>query len=70
MQTAFCPLTGYQMPRNEYKIHPTTDTTFTYEFLPVGKVKIALATYQSFFNNRQLKHPILAGICREAFEAN
>jgi len=57
------------MTGNEYKIHPSVDTTFTYEFLPVGKVKIALATYQSFINNGQLKHPILAGICRMAFEA-
>ena len=56
------------MSKDESKIYPQTDATFTYEFLPVGKVKIALPTYQIFISNRQQKDPILAGICREAFE--
>lgn len=70
MQNNFCPLTGYPMSKDESKIYPQIDTTFIYEFLPVGKVIIALPTYQIFIANRQQKHPILAGICREAFETN
>jgi hypothetical protein len=63
-----CPLTGLRMDPSESKIYPITDMTYTYEFLLVGKVKIALPTYQNFINSKQFKHPILAGICRESFE--
>lgn len=63
-----CPLTGLRMDPSESKIYPTTDMTYTYEFILVGKVKIALPTYQNFINSKLFKHPILAGICRESFE--
>lgn len=56
------------MNQEESKIYPNLDSTYTYEFLPVGKVKISLPVYMSFQNKRDFRHPILAGICRQAFE--
>src|SRR5438128_726740 len=68
MLIALCPLTGHQLTSQNAIVHPTTDATFTYEFPPIGKAKIALATYLTFKNNSEYKHPELAGICRNAFE--
>lgn len=67
MPIQFCVLTGKQIFDGQAKFFPQTDGTFTYEYTLVGKVKIALPTYQVFMNNRDFKHFDLAGICRNAF---
>jgi len=62
-----CPLTGYQFDQS-VTIDETLGPVFGYQYSPVGKVQIALPTLMEFMNNRQYRHPILAGICRNAFE--
>jgi hypothetical protein len=62
-----CILTGYQFD-NSISIEPTSGPYLTYNFEIVGKVKIAIPTLIEFMNKHEYKHPILAGICRNAFE--
>lgn len=61
-----CILTGY--PFNPIEVDETTEPVFEYQFSPVGKVQIELSTLLSFMENNQYHHPILAGLCRNAFE--
>lgn len=67
MRLLHCPLTGYQFNESVI-IDEIQGPVFGYEYSPVGKVKIALPTLIEFINNTQYNHPILAGICRNAFE--
>lgn len=62
-----CVLTGYRS-KNIKPIRGTNPLIVEYEFRPVGRVRIAVPTFQSFLNSNDLKHPDLAGICRNAFE--
>lgn len=62
-----CILTGYQFDES-ISIEPTSGPFIAYDFVTVGKVKIALPTLLEFMTKREYKHPILAGICRNAFE--
>jgi hypothetical protein len=62
-----CVLTGKSLDENTV-IDETVGTFISYEFPPVGKVKIGIPTFLNFINNENLNHPILAGICRNAFE--
>lgn len=57
-----CVLTGYKL--NKPVI--IDGLTATYEFEPVGKVIVALPTFNALLTNRQVNNPILAGICRNA----
>lgn len=66
-QLYHCILTGYQFDE-KVKFDETTGLFVAYKFYPVGKVKIALSLLIEFMNNKQFHHPILAGICRNAFE--
>jgi hypothetical protein len=63
----YCLLTGYQLDQ-PVVIDETLGPVVEYQFSPVGKVKISLPTLMEFMNNREYHHPILAGICRNAFE--
>lgn len=56
------------MHPGEFKVLETNDNSYTYEFPPIGKARIAMPTYIAFQNARDFKHPELAGICRNAFE--
>lgn len=67
MNIKCCLLTGIRFDGSQ-KIHPQTDTTVIYEFAPIGKVKISLALCMEFINSRNYDHPVLAGICRNAYE--
>lgn len=62
-----CILTGYQFEEPE-KFGEELEAAYTFQ--PVGKVRVALPTLISLINSRQFRHPILAGICRNAFERN
>lgn len=62
-----CVLTGYKSKNIKF-IKGANPLIIEYEFRPVGRVRIALPTYRSFRNSNDLKHPVLAGICRNAFE--
>ena len=62
-----CILTGYQFDET-VKFDETTGSFISYNFYPVGKVKIALSILIELKNNKQFHNPILAGICRNAFE--
>ncbi|MFW5793803.1 MAG: hypothetical protein ACOCWC_05920 [Bacteroidota bacterium] len=64
-----CILTGYQL-KEQINIEQTTGPHIEYTFAPVGKVKIGTATLIAFVNNKQYKNPVLAGLCRNAFEYN
>lgn len=62
-----CILTGFQFEK-PISIEPTLGPFISYDFVAVGKVNIALPTLIDLMNKREYKHPILAGICRNAFE--
>lgn len=64
-----CILTGYQFDE-AVKFDETAEAVFGYKYSPIGKVQISTSTLTELMNNRQYKHPILAGICRNAFEFN
>lgn len=56
------------MLENTINLNENIGPFISYEFSVVGKVNIALPTLLSLINERKYKHPILAGICRNAFE--
>ncbi len=62
-----CILTGFQFEK-PILIEPTLGPFIVYDYVAIGKVKIALPTLIEFMNKREYKHPILAGICRNAYE--
>jgi len=62
-----CILTSIQFEHPK-DIEPTEGMFFAYDFEPVGKVKIALPTLLVLMEKKQYKNPILAGMCRNAFE--
>ncbi len=62
-----CVLTGNQLDENPV-IDETIGTFISYDYSPVGKVKIGIPTFLQFMNDENFNHPILAGICRNAFE--
>jgi len=62
-----CILTGFQFD-NAITIEPSLGTFISYNFVTVGKVKIGIPTLIEFMNKNEFNHPILAGICRNAFE--
>ncbi len=62
----YCVLTGY--PLKMSKPIDNAQPILIYEFEPIGKVKIGLPTLLSFITKKEFKHPILAGICRAAYE--
>ncbi len=64
-----CVLTGREL-NNENIVEQFPDNYISYEYAPVGKVNIGFPTYLSFLNNRNLKYPILAGLCRNAHLKN
>ena len=64
-----CVLTGDQL-EEDFFIDQTIGLNFTYTYPPVGKVIIAIPTLLNFINSGQFRHPILSGICRNAFEQN
>ena len=66
-QLRHCILTGYQF-NESVKFDETTGPFISYEFYPIGKVKIAFSLLIELKNNNQFLNPILAGICRNAFE--
>ena len=66
-QLHHCILTGYQFDES-VKFDETTGPFISYEFYPVGKVKIAFSRLIELKNSKQFHNPILAGICRNAFE--
>lgn len=66
-QPSHCLLTGFHFDKS-VTYPPTTETVFEYQFSPVGKVKIALPTLIQWMNDRNFNNPIIAGICRNAFE--
>jgi hypothetical protein len=62
-----CILTGFQFDK-PIELNITNEPVITYENVVVGKVKIAHPTLISLTNQKKYKNPILAGICRNAFE--
>ena len=62
-----CILTGIQFEQ-PLSLEPTEGTFITYDFLPVGKVKISHPTLLALMEQKQFKNPVLAGICRNASE--
>lgn len=62
-----CILTGYQF-EEPVKFDEATVPVLGYKYSPVGKVQISTSALTELMNNRQFKNPILAGICRNAFE--
>lgn len=62
-----CILTGFKFD-NTVKFDNSNPLVLSYEFAPVGRVKIALSTYTVLVNKKQTNYPVLAGICRNAFE--
>jgi hypothetical protein len=67
MKLTHCILTGNQF-ENSIEIDEITESILSYTYPSVGLVKIAIPTLLTFINNREYKHPILAGICRNAYE--
>ena len=65
---AYCLLTGIPLDENAKVDEQPTGTFYSYQFNPVGKVKMGIGIYTTIQNSRQFKHPVLAGICRNAFE--
>lgn len=63
-----CVLTGYT--DSSLKFQSSEGPVIEYTFLPVGRVRIAMPTYLDLTNKRQFNNPILAAICRNAFERN
>jgi len=39
-----------------------------YKYSTIGRVRVALTTYNDLLSRQQANHPVLAGICRNAFE--
>ncbi len=66
-QPRHCLLTGKQFGEN-VQFETTEGAVLAYKFHPVGRVRIALPIVIEFQNNRQYNHPVLAGLCRNAFE--
>jgi len=62
-----CFLTGLPL-RNNVNWLPSTPLEFSYEFHPVGKVKITRIAAMVIVNRGDFGHPILASLCRAAFE--
>jgi len=62
-----CILTGQTLAK-QINLDENIAPFISYEFILVGKVKVALPTLLSLINERKFHHPILAGICRNAFE--
>lgn len=67
MENTHCILTGYQFDES-VKFEPILGTYLEYTFWPAGRVKIALATLTELKQKEQFHNPVLAGICRNAFE--
>jgi len=61
-----CILTGHQFD-GSVKFDTSNPLIIDYQFMSVGRVKIAVPTYMDFKNSRQT-NSLLAGICRNAFE--
>ncbi|MEO6301905.1 MAG: hypothetical protein ABIP51_01915 [Bacteroidia bacterium] len=70
MKVNSCLLTGYPFDEHSTLTTEISKPVLEYEHSAAGKVKIAVPTAISIINSRQLKHPVLAGICRNAFENN
>lgn len=61
-----CILTGHQFDTS-VKFDNSNPLVIDYQFMSVGRVRIALPTFNDLKSKRQL-NPLLAGICRNAFE--
>jgi len=68
MEINKCILTGYPFDRT-VKIHNPIAPIIDYEFPPVGRVKMSLETYFILKEEGKFDYPILAGICRNAFDS-
>jgi hypothetical protein len=64
-----CVLTGQSLYENTV-VDETIGPFATYISPAAGKVIIALPTLMAFENSEQFNHPVLAGICRSAYEQN
>lgn len=63
-----CVLTGYTLnPQHQAQNHAML---VTYRHEATGFVKITYSQYQMYAGKNDVRHPVLAGICREAFENN
>src|SRR5687768_10901692 len=62
-----CILTGYQL-KAPISLSSANGAFIEYFHEAPGNVKVDLTTIQNFINQSKFNHPILAGICRNAFE--
>jgi hypothetical protein len=62
-----CILTGLIFD-NTVQFDNSNPLVIDYKYLPLGRVRIAVPTYNDLLSNKQFSHPVLAGICRNAFE--
>lgn len=68
-QPRHCLLTGIQLG-SDVQFEAVEGPVVAYRFYPVGRARIALPVALEFQNSRRYKHPVLAGVCRNAFELN
>src|SRR5688572_28376269 len=66
-EVARCLLTGIQFDAS-VKFDNSNPLIYDYTFSPIGRARISQPKIIEFNNNRTFKHPVLAGICRNAFE--
>ena len=64
-----CILTGHQFDK-PIELSEVTEPVIVYDYIVVGKVKIAHPTLINLVSQKKYNNPILAGICRNAAEQN